>query len=91
MALESMKQQLLELHQSESLQRVREQHEGIVNGLKKKYEQQVSTLQNKLDATVAALKEQVGMISRVPLLSRSKVAHFVEVTSGGLSNREMEW
>ncbi|XP_015451562.1 centrosomal protein of 152 kDa isoform X2 [Pteropus alecto] len=58
MALESLKQQLLDLHHSESLQRTREQHESIVMGLTKKYEEQVLSLQNKLDATVAALKEQ---------------------------------
>ncbi|XP_036095062.1 centrosomal protein of 152 kDa isoform X2 [Rousettus aegyptiacus] len=58
MALESLKQQLLDLHHSESLQRTREQHESIVMGLTKKYEEQVSSLQNKLDATVTALKEQ---------------------------------
>lgn len=58
MALESLKQQLLDLHHSESLQRTREQHESIVMGLTKKYEEQVLSLQNKLDATVTALKEQ---------------------------------
>ncbi|XP_054421431.1 centrosomal protein of 152 kDa [Pteronotus mesoamericanus] len=58
MALESLKQQLLELHRSESLQRAREQHESVVTGLTKKYEEQVSSLQGKLDATVTALKEQ---------------------------------
>ncbi|XP_053784883.1 centrosomal protein of 152 kDa isoform X4 [Desmodus rotundus] len=58
MALESLKQQLLDLHRSESLQRAREQHESVVMGLTKKYEEQVSSLQEKLDATVTALKEQ---------------------------------
>ncbi|XP_058397509.1 centrosomal protein of 152 kDa isoform X1 [Diceros bicornis minor] len=58
MALESLKQQLLDLHRSESLQRTREQHESIVMGLTKKYEEQVLSLQKKLDATVTALKEQ---------------------------------
>nr|XP_045013317.1 centrosomal protein of 152 kDa isoform X2 [Jaculus jaculus] len=58
LALESLKQQLLELHHSESLQRAREQHESIVTGLTKKYEEQVLSLQKNLDTTVAALKEQ---------------------------------
>ncbi|XP_008068091.2 centrosomal protein of 152 kDa [Carlito syrichta] len=58
MALESLKQQLVDLHHSESLQRAREQHESIVMGLTKKYEEQVSSLQNNLDATVNTLKEQ---------------------------------
>ncbi|ELV10637.1 Centrosomal protein of 152 kDa [Tupaia chinensis] len=58
MALESLKQQLVDLHHSESLQRAREQHESIVMGLKQKYEEQVLSLQKNLDATVTALKEQ---------------------------------
>lgn len=72
MALESLKQQLLDLHHAESLQRAREQHESVVAGLTSKYEEQVLSLQNKLDATAAALKEQVGMISNEQLLSISK-------------------
>ena len=63
MAMDSLKQQLLDLHQSKSLQRTREQHESIVMGLTKKHEEQVLSLQRKLDATLIALKEQVGMIS----------------------------
>ncbi|XP_040824593.1 centrosomal protein of 152 kDa isoform X1 [Ochotona curzoniae] len=58
MALESLKQQLADLHHSESLQRAREQHESVVSGLTKKYEEQVLSLQKNLDATVTALKEQ---------------------------------
>ena len=76
MALESLKQQLLDLHHSESLQRVREQHDSIVTGLTKKHEEQVSSLQRKLDATVTALKEQVGMISNEPLSLTSKTGCF---------------
>lgn len=63
MALESLKQQLVDLHRSESLQRAREQHDNVVMGLTKKYEEQVSSLQKNLDAAVTALKEQVEMIS----------------------------
>ncbi|XP_047395977.1 centrosomal protein of 152 kDa isoform X3 [Sciurus carolinensis] len=65
MALESLKEQLADLHHSESLQRAREQHESTVTGLTKKYEEQVLSLQKKLDATVAALKEQEDMCSRL--------------------------
>uniref|UniRef100_A0A2K6GUY6 Centrosomal protein 152 n=1 Tax=Propithecus coquereli TaxID=379532 RepID=A0A2K6GUY6_PROCO len=72
MALESLKQQLVDLHHSESLQRAREQHESIVMGLTKKYEEQVLSLQKNLDATVTALKEQVGMISNEQLLSNHR-------------------
>jgi centrosomal protein CEP152 len=63
MALESLKQQLVDLHRSESLQLAREQHDNVVMGLTKKYEEQVSSLQKNLDAAVTALKEQVEMIS----------------------------
>ena len=76
-ALESLKQQLLDLHRSESLQRAREQHESVVMGLTKKYEEQVSSLQEKLDATVTALKEQVRMITNERLLSLSKGGYFL--------------
>ncbi|XP_055991348.1 centrosomal protein of 152 kDa [Sorex fumeus] len=83
-ALESMKQQLLELHHSESLQRAREQHENIVKGLTKKYEQQVSTLQSNLDATVTALKEQENICCRlkdqVKQLERNQDATNLEKT-----------
>ncbi|XP_006831931.1 PREDICTED: centrosomal protein of 152 kDa [Chrysochloris asiatica] len=65
MALESLKQQLLDLHHSESLHRAREQHESIVMGLTKKYEEQVLSLQKKLDATVTTLQEQEDTCSRL--------------------------
>ncbi|KAM5235531.1 centrosomal protein of 152 kDa-like [Ctenodactylus gundi] len=58
MALESLKQQLVDLRHSESLQRAREQHETVVLGLTQKYEEQTLSLQKDLDTTVAALKEQ---------------------------------
>uniref|UniRef100_H0X8Q6 Centrosomal protein 152 n=1 Tax=Otolemur garnettii TaxID=30611 RepID=H0X8Q6_OTOGA len=65
MALESLKQQLVDLHHSESLQRAREQHESIVTGLTKKYEEQVLSLQKNLDATMTALKEQEDTCSHL--------------------------
>ncbi|KAM6202479.1 centrosomal protein of 152 kDa [Rhynchocyon petersi] len=65
MALENLKQQLLDLHHSESLHRAREQHESIVMGLTKKYEEQVLSLQKNLDATVTALQEQEDTCSRL--------------------------
>ncbi|XP_036910483.1 centrosomal protein of 152 kDa isoform X2 [Sturnira hondurensis] len=84
MALESLKQQLLDLHRSESLQRAREQHESIVMGLTKKYEEQVSSLQEKLDATVAALKEQEDICchleDKVKQLERNQEAAKLEKT-----------
>ncbi|KAM9125555.1 centrosomal protein of 152 kDa isoform 2-T2 [Pangshura tecta] len=58
LAMESMQQQLLELRRADSLQRAREQHETIVAALKQKYEEQVLSLEQKLDATNSALQEQ---------------------------------
>ncbi|XP_003928932.3 centrosomal protein of 152 kDa isoform X10 [Saimiri boliviensis] len=84
MALESLKQQLVDLHHSESLQRAREQHESIVMGLTKKYEEQVLSLQKNLDATVAALKEQEDICSHlkdhVKQLERNQEAIKLEKT-----------
>ncbi|KAM6181075.1 centrosomal protein of 152 kDa [Erethizon dorsatum] len=84
MALESLKQQLLDLRHSESLQRAREQHESVVMGLTKKYEEQVLSLQENLDATVAALKEQEDICSRLKdhmkQLERNQEATSVEKT-----------
>ncbi|KAM5338202.1 centrosomal protein of 152 kDa isoform 2-T4 [Glossophaga mutica] len=84
MALESLKQQLLDLHRSESLQRAREQHESVVMGLTKKYEEQVSSLQEKLDATVTALKEQEDICchleDKVKQLERNQEATKLEKT-----------
>ncbi|XP_045142398.1 centrosomal protein of 152 kDa [Echinops telfairi] len=84
MALEGLKQQLLDLHQSESLHRAREQHEGIVRGLTKKYEEQVRSLQKNLDATVTALQEQEDTCSRlqdhIKQLERTQEATKLEKT-----------
>ncbi|XP_054128917.1 centrosomal protein of 152 kDa isoform X3 [Melozone crissalis] len=57
-AMESMQKQLLELQRSDALQRAREQHETIISALKQKYEQQVLSLEQKLDTTQSALREQ---------------------------------
>ncbi|XP_062947842.1 centrosomal protein of 152 kDa isoform X2 [Cynocephalus volans] len=84
MALESLKQQLVDLHHSESLQRAREQHESIVMGLTKKYEEQVLSLQKNLDATITALKEQEDICSNlkdhVKQLERNEEAIKLEKT-----------
>ncbi|XP_057580517.1 centrosomal protein of 152 kDa isoform X8 [Hippopotamus amphibius kiboko] len=83
-ALDSLKQQLLDLHHSESLQRARQQHESIVMGLTKKYEEQVLSLQRKLDATVTALKEQEDICchlkDQVKQLERNQEASKLEKT-----------
>ncbi|XP_059859570.1 centrosomal protein of 152 kDa isoform X5 [Delphinus delphis] len=84
MALDSLKQQLLDLRHSESLQRAREQHESIVMGLTRKYEEQVLSLQRKLDATVTALKEQEDICchlkNQVKQLERNQEATKLEKT-----------
>ncbi|XP_045865745.1 centrosomal protein of 152 kDa isoform X3 [Meles meles] len=84
MALESLKQQLLDLRHSESLQRAREQHESIVMGLTKKHEEQVVSLQRKLDATVTALQEQEDICchlkDQVKELERNQEAMKLEKT-----------
>ncbi|XP_066132981.1 centrosomal protein of 152 kDa [Saccopteryx bilineata] len=84
MALESLKQQLLDLHRAGSLQRAREQHESIVSGLTRKYEEQVLSLQKKLDATLAALKEQEDICcllkDKVKELERDQEATKLEKT-----------
>ncbi|XP_027409868.1 centrosomal protein of 152 kDa isoform X8 [Bos indicus x Bos taurus] len=84
MAMDSLKQQLLDLHHSESLQRTREQHESIVMGLTKKYEEQVLFLQRKLDATLTALKEQEDICchlkDQVKQLERNQEATRLEKT-----------
>ncbi|XP_074150545.1 centrosomal protein of 152 kDa isoform X8 [Sminthopsis crassicaudata] len=64
-AIENLRQQLLELHHSDSLQRAKEQHENIVLCLRKKYEDQVTTLQKNLDATNAVLQEQKDVCCRL--------------------------
>ncbi|XP_066052281.1 centrosomal protein of 152 kDa isoform X8 [Chamaea fasciata] len=57
-AMESLQKQLLELQRSDALQRAREQHEAVISALKQKYEQQVLSLEQKLDTTQSALLEQ---------------------------------
>ncbi|XP_072480806.1 centrosomal protein of 152 kDa isoform X3 [Notamacropus eugenii] len=83
-AMENLRQQLLELHQSDSLQRTKEQHENIVLCLRKKYEDQVTTLQKNLDATNAVLQEQKDICCRlrdhVKQIERSQEENKIEKT-----------
>ncbi|XP_038186536.1 centrosomal protein of 152 kDa isoform X3 [Arvicola amphibius] len=82
--LENLKQQLVELHHSESLQRAKEQHENVVTGLTQKYEEQVLSLQKSLDATRTALQEQESVCVRlkdhVQQLERNQEAVKLEKT-----------
>ncbi|XP_035170475.1 centrosomal protein of 152 kDa isoform X2 [Oxyura jamaicensis] len=57
-AMESMQKQLLELQRSDALQRARERHDAIISALKQKHEKQVLSLEQNLDATKSALREQ---------------------------------
>ncbi|XP_048471687.1 centrosomal protein of 152 kDa [Rhincodon typus] len=57
-AMESMQQQLSELSRSESLTRVKEQHESVIYALKQKHEESTLVMQQTLDATSIALEEQ---------------------------------
>ncbi|XP_062439672.1 centrosomal protein of 152 kDa [Rhea pennata] len=64
-AIESMQKQLLELQRSDALQRAREQHEAVISALKQKYEKQVLLLEQKLDTTNSALREQNELCNRL--------------------------
>ncbi|XP_074090835.1 centrosomal protein of 152 kDa isoform X3 [Macrotis lagotis] len=83
-AMENLRQQLLELRHSDSLQRAKEQHENIVLCLRKKYEDQVTTLQKNLDATNAVLQEQKDICGRlrdhVKQVERSQEENKIEKT-----------
>ena len=47
--IESLHQQLMELEKSESLSRAREQHENVVMATRKRFEEEVVRLKQKLD------------------------------------------
>ena len=47
--IESLHQQLMELEKSESLSRAREQHENVVMATKKRYDEDITRLKQKLD------------------------------------------
>ncbi|KAG8440507.1 hypothetical protein GDO86_006310 [Hymenochirus boettgeri] len=64
-AMESMQQQVLDLCRSESIQRTREQHEAVVFMLKKKHEEQVLALEQRLDNLNTALHDQKEQCSRL--------------------------
>ena len=50
--IDSLNQQLVELSRSESLTRAKEQHESVVNAMKRRHEEEVLTLKQKLDEAV---------------------------------------
>lgn len=61
-AVDSMKQQMLELRRSDILSRAREQHDRDLAVMKEQHEAALLVVQQKLDSTAQALSEQVGNI-----------------------------
>ncbi|XP_041651435.1 centrosomal protein of 152 kDa isoform X2 [Cheilinus undulatus] len=62
--VDSMKQQMLELCRSDTLSRVREQHDRDLAVLKEQHESALLTLQQKLDSTSQALNKQIDVSQR---------------------------
>lgn len=58
-AVDSMKQQMLELCRSDTLSRAREQHDRDLAVIKEQHEAALLALEQKLDSTSQALNEQV--------------------------------
>ncbi|XP_040198583.1 centrosomal protein of 152 kDa isoform X2 [Rana temporaria] len=65
LAMESMQQQVMDLRRSDSINRAREQHEMVVSTLKRKHEEQILMLQQRLDEINAAFQEQKECCSRL--------------------------
>ncbi|XDV52723.1 hypothetical protein PO909_021400 [Leuciscus waleckii] len=57
-AMDSMKQQMMELCRSDTLTRTREQHDRDTSAIREQYEARLLTLQQKLDAQSQSLNEQ---------------------------------
>lgn len=58
-AVDSMKQQMLELCRSDTLSRTRQQHDRDLAVMKEQHDAALLVLQQKLDSTAQALDEQV--------------------------------
>ncbi|XP_054633053.1 centrosomal protein of 152 kDa isoform X2 [Dunckerocampus dactyliophorus] len=75
-AVDSMKQQMLELCRSDTLSKAREQHDRTVAVIKEKHEAAILALQHKLDSMSQALSEQVdidhGLREQVKHLERQR-------------------
>ncbi|XP_028304471.1 centrosomal protein of 152 kDa isoform X3 [Gouania willdenowi] len=75
-AVDSMKQQMLELRRSDTLSRAREQHDRDLAIMKEQQEATLLALQLKLDSTCEALDEQIDvghkLRDHVKLLERQK-------------------
>ncbi|XP_059391626.1 centrosomal protein of 152 kDa-like isoform X1 [Carassius carassius] len=75
-AMDSMKQQMMDLCRSDTLTRAREQHDRDMTAIREQYEAKLLTLQQKLDAQSQSLNEQaeVGqrLLDQVRLLERQR-------------------
>ena len=61
--IDSLNQQLVELSRSESLTRAKEQHESVVNVMKRRHEEEVLTLKQKLDEAVLSRDHKVPLLT----------------------------
>ncbi|CAJ1056458.1 centrosomal protein of 152 kDa isoform X1 [Xyrichtys novacula] len=64
-AVDSMKQQMLELCRSDTLSKVRQQHDRDLAVMKEQHDSALLTLQQKLDSTSQALNEQIEVCERL--------------------------
>uniref|UniRef100_A0A8C1NGC6 Centrosomal protein 152 n=1 Tax=Cyprinus carpio TaxID=7962 RepID=A0A8C1NGC6_CYPCA len=75
-AMDSMKQQMMDLCRSDTLTRAREQHDRDVAAIREQYEAKLLTLQQKLDAQSQSLNEQAEagqrLLDQVRLLERQR-------------------
>ncbi|XP_016406582.1 centrosomal protein of 152 kDa-like [Sinocyclocheilus rhinocerous] len=75
-AMDSMKQQMMDLCRSDTLTRAREQHDRDMVAIREQYEAKLLTLQQKLDAQSQSLNEQVEagqrLLDQVRLLERQR-------------------
>ncbi|KAL7402665.1 hypothetical protein ABVT39_018159 [Epinephelus coioides] len=64
-AVDSMKQQMLELCRSDTLSKARQQHDRDLAIIKEQHEAALLTLEQKLDSTAQALSEQIDVGQRL--------------------------
>ncbi|XP_029290600.1 centrosomal protein of 152 kDa isoform X2 [Cottoperca gobio] len=64
-AVDSMKQQMLELCRSDTLSKTRQQHDRDLAVIKEQHETALLTLQQKLDSNAQALNEQIDVDQRL--------------------------
>ncbi|XP_043084683.1 centrosomal protein of 152 kDa [Puntigrus tetrazona] len=75
-AMDSMKQQMMDLCRSDTLTRAREQHDRDMAAIREQHEDRLLTLQQKLDAQSQSLNEQAEagrrLLDQVRLLERQR-------------------